>query len=73
MSDAIIRAWLFGQAVGAWLQDRINPGEEGEGVISACIAVLIMAFLGVGLWLAFRSILGSATTSVSNQVAKIGS
>jgi hypothetical protein len=73
MSNTIIRAWLFGQAVSAWLQDRFDASERGEGVISACIAVLIMAFLGVGLWLAFRSILGSATTSVGNQVAKIGS
>ena len=74
MSDGIIiKVWLFKQAVTAWLQDRVRGDERGEGVISACIAVLIMAFLGVGLWLAFRAILGSATTSVSNQVAKIGS
>lgn len=74
MSEAlIIRVWLFGQAASAWLQDRVRSDEAGEGVISAAIAVLIMAFLGVGLWLAFRAILGSATTSVSNQVSKIGS
>jgi hypothetical protein len=27
--------------------------ERGEGVISAAIAVLVMAFIGVGMWVAF--------------------
>ena len=29
--------------------------ERGEGVISAAIAVLVMAFIGVGMWVAFKN------------------
>ncbi|MGH9131614.1 MAG: hypothetical protein ACRDWV_08075 [Acidimicrobiales bacterium] len=73
MSNMIIKVWLFQQAARTWLYDRTISDERGEGVISAAIAVLVMAFLGVGLWLAFKAILGSATTQVSNQVSQIGS
>lgn len=72
MRDTIVRAWLLHQAARAWLSGRITGDERGEGVISAAIAVLIMAFLGVALWLAFRAILGGATAKVSNQVSQIG-
>ena len=34
----------------------IDRRERGEGVISAAIAVLIMAFLGAAMWVAFNSI-----------------
>lgn len=53
-------------------RDRIIRDESGEGVISAAIAVLIMAFLGVGLWVAFKLTLSDATKNVNNQVSKIG-
>lgn len=46
--------------------------ERGEGVISAAIAVLIMSFLGVGMWVAFKATLGSAQSNVDNQVTQIG-
>lgn len=73
MSDVIIKVWLLQQTAKTWLYGRVIPDEQGEGVISAAIAVLIMAFLGVGLWLAFKAILGNATAKVSNQVSQIGS
>jgi hypothetical protein len=34
---------------------RPSYDERGEGVISASIAVLVMAFIGVGMWVAFRT------------------
>lgn len=46
--------------------------ERGEGVISAAIAVLIMAFIGVGMWVAFNSMFQSTAKNVSNQVNCIG-
>ncbi len=46
--------------------------EAGEGVISTAIVVMIMAFLAVGLWVAFKLIMSNATSSISTQVAKIG-
>ncbi len=72
MNDMIIKAWLFQQVAKGWLYDRSIRDDRGEGVISVCIAVLIMAFLGVGLWLAFKTILGDAATKVGNQVGQIG-
>ncbi|MDH3754936.1 MAG: hypothetical protein OEU32_13785 [Acidimicrobiia bacterium] len=46
--------------------------ERGEGVISAAIAVLIMAFLGVAAWLAFKGIFDSASSKAEGQVDQIG-
>ena len=41
---------------------RTGSGDErGEGVISAAIAVLIMAFIGVAAFVAYRGIMGSVT------------
>jgi len=48
---------------------RSRPGDErGEGVISAAIAVLIMAFLGVGMWVAFKTTFQHTATNVDHQV-----
>ena len=47
--------------------------ERGEGVISAAIAVLVMAFLGAAMWVAFNAIFTDATAQVGTQVDMIGS
>ena len=36
------------------LDRRRGRGDLGEGVISAAIAVLIMAFLGAAMWIGFQ-------------------
>ncbi len=46
--------------------------ERGEGVISAAIAVLVMAFIGVGMWVAFNTTFQHAAKHVDNQVNCIG-
>ena len=46
--------------------------ERGEGVISAAIAVLVMAFIGVGMWVAFNTTFSHAAKHVDNQVNCIG-
>ena len=46
--------------------------ERGEGVISAAIAVLIMAFIGVAMWVAFDSTFNHAAAHVNQQVNCIG-
>lgn len=46
--------------------------ENGEGVVSAAIAVVIFSALGVAMWLAFRSTMNTATSMVSSQVAQLG-
>jgi hypothetical protein len=47
-------------------------GDRGEGVISAAIAVLVMAFLGVGMWVGLQSIWDTAEENTADQVEEIG-
>ncbi len=51
---------------------RLHACERGEGVISAAIAVLVMAFLGVAMWGAFNLIFDDAQDRVHDQVREIG-
>ena len=46
--------------------------DRGEGVISAAIAVLVMAFIGVGMWIAFNATFQHTAKNVDNQVNCIG-
>jgi hypothetical protein len=55
------------------LSDRLHHDQRGEGVISAAIAVLVMAFLGAAMWLAFDNVFTSTTERTSTQVEQIGS
>jgi hypothetical protein len=48
-------------------------GDRGEGVISAAIAVLIMAFLGALMWVGFRRIWEGAERNTETKVQQIGS
>ena len=68
--------WILAQIErgGNRLGTYITPeeSERGEGVVSAAIAVLIFAFLGVVLWVAFKATMGTATSAINDQVAKLG-
>lgn len=50
----------------------LSRDERGEGVISAAIAVLIMAFLGVVVWVGFKATLDNTQKKVDKQVDQIG-
>ncbi|MCU1356196.1 MAG: hypothetical protein JWM89_1614 [Acidimicrobiales bacterium] len=53
--------------------DRPDLSDEaGEGVISAAIAVLIMAFLGALMWMVFKEMFTSTTAKTKSQVDLIG-
>ncbi len=49
-----------------------HRGSRGEGVISAAIAVLIIAFLGAAMWVAFNDIWEDAKDDIETQVTTIG-
>ena len=51
---------------------RRHYSERGEGVISTAIAVLIIAFLGVAMWVGFNQIFSDATASTKTQIEQIG-
>jgi hypothetical protein len=46
--------------------------DRGEGVISAAIAVLVMAAIGALMWVGFRSIWQDAEANTREKVAEIG-
>lgn len=60
-----------GESLWGYLSTE-NNSDLGEGVVSSAIAVLIFAFLGVILWVAFKATMGTATNSINAQVAKLG-
>lgn len=49
-----------------------SRSQSGEGVISAAIAVLVMAFLGVAMWFAFSTIFDNAASTTGDLVGQIG-
>ena len=46
--------------------------EAGEGVISAAIAVLIVAALGALMWVGFQAIWSDAEATTRSKIAEIG-
>jgi hypothetical protein len=53
-------------------QSRFTQDDRGEGVISAAIAVLIMAFLGALMWVGFKSMWDTTEQKTNDQIEQIG-
>ena len=76
MSEQLLRLYVW--QVYRWDDARRDRrpfparNEAGEGVISMAIAVLIMAFLGVIVWVGFRATLDNTQKKVDGQVDQIG-
>ena len=68
MDDRLLRTYVWLRALAV----RAIKDEDGEGVVSAAIAVLIMASLGALMWIGFKSIWGNAQSSTQDQVGQIG-
>jgi hypothetical protein len=51
---------------------RLHSSEVGEGVISAAIAVLVMAVIGAAMYFAFSGTFDTASQRVDDQVGRIG-
>lgn len=51
---------------------RLHLDERGEGVISAAIAVLIMALLGAAMWVVFDRMFTNTTRDTEDKVTEIG-
>lgn len=58
-------------AAGAARKDA-RQDERGEGVISAAIAVLIIASLGALMWVGFRALWENAEQTTNSEISKIG-
>ena len=75
MTEPLLRLYvwqLLWRADAPRLRDRVVRSELGEGVISAAIAVLIMAFLGVAVWGGFKLTFDRTQKNVNEQVDLIG-
>lgn len=51
---------------------RRSRDDRGEGVISAAIAVLVMAAIGSLMWVGFRALYVEAEANTREKVAEIG-
>lgn len=71
MSDQLLYAWIWQRTARDALRARMIRNENGEGVISAAIAVLVMAFLGVLMWELFKGTLTNANTNVNNKLGDL--
>ncbi len=71
-NELLLRAWVAVQAARVTTAHRLASDERGEGVISAAIAVLIMAFLGALMWAGFKILFQNTQSNVNDQVTKIG-
>lgn len=56
---------------GALLPANRLRGDRGEGVISAAIAVLIMAFLGALMWVGFQRMWVKTEERTNHQIDQI--
>ena len=72
MQTAVVAYVLLRNATVAAAR-RLGADERGEGVISAAIAVLIMAFLGALMWIGFRTIWEDSEDNIQQQTERIGS
>ena len=63
----MLRLYVWQQTV----RPRIVRDEAGEGVISAAIAVLVMAFLGVLMWQLFGDTLRNANDDVNQKLGDL--
>jgi hypothetical protein len=66
--DRATRAWIWCRT----LPLALRGDERGEGVISAAIAVLIMASLGALMWVGFKTLWNDVSTNTSSHVQQIG-
>lgn len=68
----LLQGWYVG-FVGWWTTPSMRArGDRGEGVISAAIAVLIMAGIGALMWVGFKAIFQDTETNTRDKVTEIG-
>lgn len=71
MNDIRTNARVVVYALRTWSRTHLHS-DRGEGVISTAIAVLIVAFLGAAMWVAFNSIWQGSEKNIRTNVEQIG-
>lgn len=72
MSDLTLSIFVAAHTCARDLRNRLARDPRGEGVISAAIAVLVMAFLGVAMYKAFQGMFQDTADKTTNQIDQIG-
>lgn len=72
MSDIGIHVFVIVRTMLSRSLRRVGVDERGEGVISAAIAILIIAFIGALMWVAFKELFQSTADKTQQQIDKIG-
>jgi hypothetical protein len=67
----LLHCYVLAAIARADLRNRVAE-EAGEGVISAAIAVLIMALLGAAMWGVFSGVMSGAGERIQQNVNDIG-
>ena len=73
LTQAAVVAYVLIRNTTVAAARRFGADERGEGVISAAIAVLIMAFLGALMWIGFRTIWEDSEDNIRRETERIGS
>ena len=72
ITQLAVAGYVFARNSAVAVARRFGADERGEGVISAAIAVLIMAFLGALMWVGFRTIWEDSEDDIRDQTDRIG-
>lgn len=72
ITEIMILTYLTTRHAASKALRRVHVDERGEGVISTAIAVLVLAFLGAAMWVAFNRMFNDTTDKTENQVDQIG-
>lgn len=72
MTDPCVAALVMWPLLRTVVAGRLARDDRGEGVISAAIAVLIVAFIGALMWVGFKQIWSKAKTKTDHQIEQIG-
>ena len=72
MPTSLLPAYVALQAWRIATFERLREDDRGEGVISAAIAVLVMAGIGALMWVGFKSIWQDTESNTKDKVAEIG-
>jgi hypothetical protein len=72
MTQSLLPAYAAIQAWRLTTTHRMRHDDRGEGVISAAIAVLIMAGIGALMWVGFKAIWQDTEANTKDKVAEIG-
>lgn len=72
MSELFLLTYVITSTAVRHTARRLHVEDRGEGVISAAIAVLIMAVLGAAMWVVFERMFNTTTANTEDKVNEIG-